>query len=195
MSKIIIPKKLINKDNYNSALFLQYIQAYGFNPDNYSYILELFQSAKGSMSQFLKQYNQFLLSRQVNYDELDGIGINGAYGYFHSDGIVVPKTTYNDERFLHTKSKSLYTKHCYGTPTIYDFDVIIANGTSPYMNNTVNFSIDKYLGFCMDDTDRDLDISLRRYEELAKDLNNTCGQYTFEHDTAYGKHLCLIRKK
>ena len=198
MEKIIISKKSINEENINSALFLKYIETYGFNPNNYHNILELFQSAKGSMSQFLRQYNQYLLSRQLNYDELDKMGINGAYGYFHSDGIVVPKTTENDNRFLHTPVKRLYIKHIYGVPTINNFDVIIANGTSPYMNNTANFGIDKYLGFCMDDTDENLAISFERYEYLVNLLNRQSQEeYTLEHDTlsSKGKQLCLVKKK
>ena len=198
MERIAIPKKSINEENINSALFLKYIEAYGFNPNNYYNILELFQSARGSMSQFLRQYNQYLLSRQVNYDELDKIGINGAYGYFHSDGIVVPKTIENDNRFLYTPVKRLYTKHSYGAPTIDDFGVIIANGTSPYMNNTANFDQDKYLGFCMDDTDENLDISVERYEQLVDLINRKSrDEYVLEHDrlSAKGKELCLIRKR
>ena len=85
MGKINIYENQINESNINSALFLQYIQAYGFDPDNYLYMLELFQSAKGSISQFLKPYRQYLLSRRVEYDELNQLGIDGAYGYFHED--------------------------------------------------------------------------------------------------------------
>lgn len=190
--------QLINLDNINSALFLKYIESYGFDPSYYYYILELFQSGKGSMSQFLKQYYPYLLSRRVNYDEIDAIGIDGAYGYLHSDGILVPKTLENDEHFLKRSDKSLYTRHSYGTPTIDDFDVIIANGTSPYMDNTANFDIDKYLGFCMDSTDENLDISLRRYEHLVDLINRQSSrEYIFEHDTlsSMGKELCLVRKK
>ena len=198
MEKIVIPKESINEENVNSAIFLKYIEAYGFNPNNYYNILELFQSARGSMSQFLRQFSQYLLSNQVNYDELDKIGINGVYGYLYSDEIFVPKTIEHDIRFLYTPVKSLYKKHSYGIPRIYDFDVIIANGTSPYMYNTVNYEIDKYLGFCMDDTDENLAISLERCELLVDLLNRqSLGEYTIEHDTlsSKGKQLCLVRKK
>ena len=68
----------------DSALFLEYIKSYGFNPNNYDSILELLQSANGSMSQFLTQYRQYLLSRQVVYSELDDLGIDGAYGYIEN---------------------------------------------------------------------------------------------------------------
>ncbi len=63
MTKISIYNNSINEENINSAYFLKYIEAYRFNPNNYNYILELFQSAKGSISQFLKSYNQYLTIR------------------------------------------------------------------------------------------------------------------------------------
>ncbi len=198
MGKIDIYENQVNESNINSALFLQYIQAYGFDPDNYLYMLELFQSAKGSISQFLKPNRQFLLSRQVKYDELDRLGIDGAYGYFHEDEIVVPKHAVNDNRFLYAPVKRLYTPHSYGCPTMTDFDVIIANGTSPYMNNTANFDQDKYLGFCMDDTDENLAISFERYEKLVDLINRKSrDEYVLEHDrlSSKGKELCLIRKR
>lgn len=198
MGKIIIYENQLNESNINSALFLQYIQAYGFNPDNYLYILELFQSAKGSISQFLNPHRQYLLSRRVEYDELDQLGIDGAYGYFHEDGIFVPKSIVNDERFLHMAVRRLYTPHGYGCPTMEDFDVIIANGTSPYMNNTANFDQDKYLGFCMDSTDGNLDISIERYEKLIDLINKKSrDEYVLERDrlSSQGKELCLIRKR
>lgn len=198
MGKISIYENQINESNINSALFLQYIQVYGFNPDKYLYILELFQSAKGSISQFLKSHRQYLLSRQVEYDELEQLGIDGAYGYINEDGILVPKTIDNDIRFLYEPLKRLYIPNSYECPTINNFDVIIANGTSPYMNNTANFSQDKYLGFCMDDTDKILDISVKRYEQLVDLINRKSkDNYVLEHDriSSKGKELCLIRKR
>lgn len=198
MGKINIYKNQVNESNINSALFLQYIQTYGFDPDNYLYILESFQSAKGSISQFLKPYKQFLLSKQVKYDELDQLGIDGAYGYFHENEILVPKTHYSDNRFLYTPNRMFHPPHIYGLPTIDNFDVIIANGTSTYMNNTANFSQDKYLGFCMDDTDKNLDISFKKYKQLVDLINKkNSDEYVLEHDqiSSKGKELCLIRKR
>ncbi len=198
MGKININENQLNEANINSALFLKYIESYGFDPDNYLYMLELFQSAKGSISQFLRPYKQYLLSGRVKYDELDMLNIYGAYGSLNEDGILVPKTLINDNRFLNTPVKRLYPKHSYGCPTIDDFDVIIANGTSPYMNNTANFSQDKYLGFCMDDTDKILDISVKRYEQLVDLINRKSkDNYVLEHDriSSKGKELCLIRKR
>lgn len=202
MGKIEIPRESINEENINSALFLKYIEEYGFNPDNYHNILELFQPARGSMSQFLRQYKQYLLSRQVNYDELDEVGINGAYGYLDSNGIIVPKTLENDRRFF-PPVKSLYTKHSYGTPSIHDFSVIIAKEVitsnlilNDYIGSAFNFPIDKYLGFCMNDTDENLAAALEKHKALVNWINyQSSDKYTFEHDTLKGKHLCLIRKK
>ena len=204
MGKIEIPRESINEENINSALFLKYIEEYGFNPNNYYNILELFQPARGSMSQFLRQYKQYLLSRQVKYDELDEVGINGAYGYLDSTGIVVPKTLENDCRFFNPV-KSLYKKHSYGTPSIYDFSVIIANEVvtpNLILHNDIGspfyFPIDKYLGFCMNDTDENLAAALEGHKTLVNWINyQSSDKYTFEHDTlsSEGKHLCLIRKK
>ena len=105
MGKIQIHESQITIENINSALFLKYIESFGFNPNNYGIIWELGQSAKGSMSQFLREYNQFLVSRQVDYAELDELGINGAYGYFQKNGIYIPISTENDIRFLYAQEK------------------------------------------------------------------------------------------
>ena len=43
MNKINNYNNTINDDNLDSYLFLKYINAYGFNPNNYNYNLELFQ--------------------------------------------------------------------------------------------------------------------------------------------------------
>lgn len=203
MEIIKIDNQQINEVNIDSAIFLQYLQSYGFDANEYYYILELFQSAKGSISQFLKPlYRQYLLSRQVDYDELDELEIDGAYGYFHENGIIIPKTIENDNRFLHSSAKRIYNKQGYECPTIYDFDVIIANGTSPYMNNiaNTNYGQKKYLGFCMNAVDDNLDISLEMYKHLLDLINKTSrDQYVLEHDrlslTSGAKELCLIRKK
>ena len=74
----------------NSLLFLQFIKSYGFDPSKYNNILELYQSPQTSMSQYLKDYKQFLLSDKIKEKELDRIGINGAYGYIEMNTIVMP---------------------------------------------------------------------------------------------------------
>ena len=198
MEKMTIDYNQVTEANINSALFLHYIQAYGFDPDNYIYMLELFQSAKGSISQFLKPRSQYLLSKQVKYEELNQFDIDGAYGYLQEDGILVPRTLVNDNRFLYAPVKRLHTPHSYNCPTITDFDVIIANGISSYMNNTANCSQDKYLGFCMDVTDKNLYISMERYEQLVELMNRKSrDEYVLERDSisSEGKEFCLIKKR
>lgn len=189
---------MFNMDNINSALFLDYIESKGFDPRNYNYILELVQSAKGSMSQFLSGYQQYLLSRLISYPELDALSIDGAFGYMEENGICVPKTLRNDDRFLYTPHKTLVKKHGYGCPTIDEFDVIIANGVCPYLKNVANFSQDKFLGFCMDKDDVNLLINIRFYEELLQELEKrTRDSYVLEHDTDNfrSKELYVLRKR
>ncbi len=188
---------MINMRNINSALFLEYIESKGFDPNNYNYILELVQSAPGSMSQFLSGYQQYLLSRLISYPELDELGIDGAFGYVEENGICVPKMLRNDDRFLYTPSKKI-KKHGYGCPTIDQFDVFIANGVCPYLPNVANFSQDKFLGFCMDKNDENLLDSISFYENLLRELEKKSrDSYVLEHDTdTYrDKELYVLRKK
>lgn len=198
MGKIEIYESQITDDNINSALFLQYIEAYGFNPSNYGTILELVQSAKGSMSQFLRKYNQYLLSDKVSYTELDELGINGALGYFSETGICIPKSLQSDYHFFYRPVKRLYTPHSYSYPDFYETDVIIANGISSDVNNIIGHPQDIYLGFCMDEANENLGVSLERYECLLDLINRQSrSEYVFEHDkiSSKSKELCLIRKK
>lgn len=196
-------------DNLNaekSKLFLEYIQSYGFNPNNYERILEILQSADGSMSQFLTDYRQYLLSRQVDYSELDVLGIDGANGYIENGDILVPKSIYNDYRFLYSR-RSLRLLPIYGVPTIDDFDVMIANSTLPLEDSkysgellsslTTNLNLDKYLGLCISDDDQErARFAVANYKRLTNALNAAVGEhlYTFENDTAYGNQLCLIKR-
>ena len=72
----------INNTRKESYLFLKYLLEEGkFNPSNYEGILELGQSAPNSLSRCLRDFNQYLLSKKVIYEELDSLGLNGAYGY------------------------------------------------------------------------------------------------------------------
>ena len=89
MSKIVINDSQIKEENINSALFLKYIEEYGFEPQKYQIIWELFQSPKGSMSQFLKSYDQYLISELTFYDGLSEIDIKGAMGEIWNQNIVI----------------------------------------------------------------------------------------------------------
>ena len=188
----------LNNQNFNSALFLSYIITEGFDPNNYANILELFQSANASMSQFLTPYNQYLLSRQVNYDELDKLNIDGAYGYLDENGILVPKTIYNDARFLQSRENSMYKRHGYGCPTIENFDVIIGNGNSQYTRHAAHLPQDQYLGFCMDKDSANLENSLKLYEHLVELINSyRREEYILARESisSGNKELCLLKRK
>ena len=71
----------MNKNRINSLLFLDYMLNNGFNPRECRKVLELFQSANGSISQHLKDNDSYLLSKNVDYSEIDSIGIDVAYGF------------------------------------------------------------------------------------------------------------------
>lgn len=107
------------------SLMLKYMISEGFNPNNYQRILELLQSAPLSLSKDLKQYNPYLLSKRVNYQELDYYGINGAYGYLQNSEILVPKIIYNDDHFLYQPVKRLYKRYSYGVPSVDEFDTVV----------------------------------------------------------------------
>lgn len=128
------------------------------------------------MSQYLKDYKQFLLSDKIKEKELDRIGINGAYGYIDMNTIVMPNN----------KIK---------VPLLNDFDVIISNGVLPSMSYLQSTTQDKFIGLCVSDNDPELQYKLNSFCTLACELKNY-GKYQvhFEHDEAYnGKEMYLIR--
>lgn len=139
------------KYNENSVLFLEYIIEIGkFNPNNYGRILELGQSVPNSMSIFLKNYRQYLLSSDVQYHELDEYGIDGAFGYIKQNEIFVPKSLENDEHFIYNAPKSLFPRHGYDYPTINKFDSIICEGLNANLLDIVGLNQDKFFGVCID---------------------------------------------
>lgn len=185
LKQVFITQKVVNKvlknriDKVNSSLFLEYIKEYGFNPDNYRIIWELSQSVEGSMSQFLKRYNQFLLSKRVKEEELVKMGINGANGFLSFEGRIA---VYNNRYY----------------PQIDPKDVIISNGIPTIISAVSYYSyIDKYIGFCMDKDDYDLKKSITDCNHLLELLNKNNNNYVLEHDTlsSKSKELFLIRKK
>lgn len=109
----------------DSLLMLKYMLSEGFNPNNYQRILELLQSAPLSLSKELREYNPYLLSKKVNYQELNDYCIDGAYGYLEDSKILVSKTIYNDDHFLYQPVKRLYKKYSYDIPSIEEFDTVV----------------------------------------------------------------------
>ena len=128
-------------------------------------------------------------------------------GYLNESGnIYVPKTIESDDRFLYTSAKSLYKNHSYGIPTIDEFNTIIGyfvvksfeNRKKELFYSLINNSdINQY--FCFSVDRRNFINSAKfiaSYYELVKMVNDGLGKniYTFEHDTAFGKDYCLIKK-
>ena len=185
----------LNEKNINSYMFLDYIKSFGLKLENYEYILELFQEPKGSISQFIKNNKQFLLSNLVSYKSLNEVGIKGGCGYFTTSRIVIPKTLKNDDIFLHNKTLSNYHKLEYNVPKLEDFDVIIGNGISKNIVSLAKLPIDKYVGFCIGIDDKNKRTMLEEYKKLICALEFRDNNYVLEHDTKGDKELCLIRKK
>jgi len=187
----------LNKENLNSKIFLDYIISRGFNPEKYKNIIEVNGSANESMSQFLKDYNQYLISKKVVDNDLDRLGISGFNGYLNKSGIVAQEK--KEYKLLYTPVRGIHQLYIEGYPKISDDDVFIANGINIYMDNFVDYKQDKYIGFCMDTEDPELVPTYYRFRDLQMTLNrNFYGEkYVLEHDSlSYkGKALLLIRKK
>ena len=145
-----------NKDD--AKLLLEYMILNGFNPRNYHNILELNQNVNNSLSKYLKDYKQFLLSTKVDYQELLDNNILGAKGYLdRNDGIVIPKSIKGDDYFKAINPKALEgNRGRYKGPDINDFYIVISNGF--YSNdqlldliNTFNYSIyERFFGLVID---------------------------------------------
>lgn len=195
---IYISIKKVTDENINSVIFLRYLEYYGFDPVYFPNVLELFQSVKGSMSQFLKDYNQYLLSQKVVYKELDEFNLNGAYGNFESGNIRIPKTLENSDRILYRPFKTLYKNGSYKDPDINDFDMIIGNGISHNLISLKDTNKDRLLGICMDSNTKNKKEILGSYK-LLKDIINSQGgkEYVYEKDTIASKQktLCIVRPK
>ncbi len=150
----------------NAALFLSYlIKELGFNPNDYEQILELNQDVLSSVSLLLKQPQQFLLSKKVDYDELHKADICGAYGYLQKEGLFIPESVEADDHFFGGyMPKGLRKRYCYAYPKIdkngSEYDAVISNGISNADNFDLIFKskVDYYLGGV-------LDINASNYEE------------------------------
>lgn len=114
-----------NSLNKNSLLVLGAMVANGFKPGDCNKILELFQPASDSISQHLNQFEQFLLSKNVNYDDLERYNIKGACGYLdEKDGIFIKNTTKSNKYFDVYESKAMCQPNNWNYPTISEFDSV-----------------------------------------------------------------------
>ncbi len=179
-----------------SDVFLDYIKENGFKPENKK-IIELYQSAPDSISRYLKDSDTYLLSDSVNYDELDAMGLNGARGHIENGMVVIPKSIINDKRFLQA-SKKTFMNHAYPTPSLSEFDTIIANYL--LQNNgdfTVNPNLnqDLFLGFCAN-KEQVTSATLTNYKKILFTLNYfSHSKFEIKTDTVSCMQLCLIKRK
>lgn len=190
-------KEMVNSDNIDSYLFLDYIKSYGFDENNYNKILELFQTPKKSISQFL-DVDTFLLTPSLkDCNEFKEACIKGGIGYLTKKEIRIPKTYKNDEILLRHKTLSKENKVLYSIPTISDFGCIVGNGTSKDIDKISSFDLDQYIGFCMDSGSKKTELLLSQYKKIYKALKENDNRYTLEYDTLYNerKQLCLIKRK
>lgn len=197
----------MGKIEYDGVLiFLDYIKSNGFNPDNYSRILELFQSADGSLSKYLKKYRHFLLSRQVRDTEIKDLGIHGTYGFLNDGKIYIPTINDDFDTDVYNSGRIFLNKKHY-VPRINYFDVIIGNSILPMsdidyyeeIRNCLvsNILLDKYLGACIDSCDLEVTKDAEKfYSGLAEISNYMVGNdlFSFNHDTINDKELFLIKK-
>lgn len=190
--------------NNDSKLFYDFIRSNGFNPENYYQTLELVQSVPNSMSQYLREYKQFLLSRKVTYSELEEYDIKGALGYLEADAtITVPKTLAADDYFQFYGTKSSHGKHGYNYPDISEFDtgIVFVDDFSPYEVSEIirlscaeNFP-NMFIGFVADKADKnDRELSVK--EHSLQRLSDTF-YYNIVHDTdsEKGKEFYLMKRK
>lgn len=197
--------------NDNALLFWGFINAYGFNPNNYSNNLELIQSVPNSISQYLKDYKHFLLSENVKYEDLETYGIKGAHGYIDkNEGIIVTRSIAADEYFRNHQGK-LPSKQIprYTYPAITDFDSIVTyydwtSNTNLKQLRQITESIcfpvsDRYIGFITDKDDEKLLEKVELISDILTVFNNDgyLKQYKLVHDTVSNKNkeLYLIKKK
>ena len=191
-------------NNNDSKLFYDFIRSNGFNPENYYQTLELVQSVPNSMSQYLREYKQFLLSRKVTYSELEEYDIKGALGYLEADAtITVPKTLEADDYFRYHRPKLPYTPHGYRYPDISEFDtgvVFMDKFSRNEVSQIIRLSCAKnfpnmFIGFVADKDDKN-DKALSFKENSLKRLSDIFS-YHMVHDTdsEKGKEFYLMKRK
>lgn len=172
--------------------FLDFMLANGFNPENYNEILELMQSVPESLSQYLKNYKQFLLSHKVNYHELLNYEIKGAKGYLNGlNEFFIPSTVEANEYFYSQyRKKAPNKRHGYSYPNIADIDVIIGYHNFDAESLTqLKFLLayprtcDYYIGCRINKNDLQKAKKINMYEKLLKTINyNNVKQHEIVHD-------------
>lgn len=193
--------------NVNSCLdsyfYSSFLESNGINVGNYRQILELNQGVLGSVSLFLENYKQFLLSEDLNYGQLHAFDLNGGKGNLTEEGIFIPKSLESDEHFLYGgyMPKVPYTRHSYEYPKLTDsyseYDMVISKGLSSYDNLNLIFKLG--LDFVLGDT---LDRNSPKYKEKRKLLirllelynERTSNQGKMIFDTLGDKEYILLKR-
>lgn len=191
----------------SSALFFkEYMESQGFRQNHYEQILELNQDVLGSVSLLLNNYQQFLLSSKVTYDDLHRANIMGAYGYVEENGLFVPKTIEADAHFFGGYlPKVPYKRHWYEYPKIgedfCEYDVTISKGISKEDNFDLilKSDMDLFLGDVLVKNTEDYEI---QRQQLLNQLNqikdnsrdNFCISYDY-NSTTNSEFILLSRKK
>lgn len=196
--------------NELSRMFLEFMFVNKFQPEYYSNILELIQSVPNSLSQYLTNYNQFLLSEQVVYVDLENYKISGAHGYIDkNEGIVVPKSIEADTYFRDHQNKVPYKQiPRYIYPMITDFDSIISyydwTGVKDrkllgQITSSMYFlTQNHYTGFILNKDDEILKEKLDIISNMLEGINKSSSQeHILVHDTisSINKEFYLIKKR
>lgn len=188
-----------NLNEVKTVLLLDYMIDHGFRPDNEQAILELGSNVNTSLSQILKKYRQYLLSRDVRYDKLEKYGISGAFGYVENGEIVVPKTLYNDRYLLDRNELIFYNNKSYNQPTIEEFSSIVSKELSPDLFHLPNIRQNIYLGLCLNDLEtKENKEKLEEFRNLAKHIRRT-QQFKYEvvqdTDSLSNQKVYLIKRR
>ncbi len=202
------------REKDNAYLFLEFMVNNGFNPNHHYNILELIQDVPNSMSKYLIDYPQFLLSDRVEYLDLEEYGVRGARGTLTASGISVPKSLEADAYFERNTPKLPYQVHGYFCPSISEIDAMVS-----YLDLTKEESLDmkdirqlkvmammggrreKYLGFISKFKAGDdmYDVYERAlYEIFIQEMESVSNdEYELLHDTIseQEKEFYLIMKK
>ena len=175
----------------DSLLFYQYIKYNGYNQDYDEKTLELVNPVHKSVSRYLKKdsYSQFLLSREVKYEDLDSYDIDGANGYIDkNNGIVIPNINNKNINNIDLDLfKYLVIFHDWNRNHLEQINQII------YLDRKLK----KYIGFIFNNGDTNKNEKIGLHKNILYYINViNLYEHTIVHDTINNdKELYLIKTK
>lgn len=196
---------LKEKQTDKALMFYEFMRANGYKPEDY-YNLELNRPVSNSISKNMSEYKQFLLSRKVEYEDLEKYGIKGAKGCVEERGeILVPKSLLADRYFRMNNPMVPYARHGYGYPDLSEFNSIISyhNWDDHAMSQfgqvqsvLSNKNLVYYIGFITDKDDLSIENKIKIFNILLN-LINDCSihEHKMIKDTLDDKEFYLIKKK